>query len=204
MVCSVTSAIAAMKAFDARMDVIAIVVVVFLPMLIEAIRAARNERAQRARGGIEPPGDVYRAMQIAYPAGFAVMIAERSLRGSAPAAMLIAGVLLFVGAKALKGWAIATLGQSWTFRVIVVPGTPLVRRGPYRWLRHPNYLGVVGEFVAVAAMCGAIATGPIVTAAFGLLVWRRIRVEERALDAILAPGSRPARAAGARHPSNAP
>ncbi len=85
MVCSVTSAIAAMKAFDARMDVIAIVVVVFLPMLIEAIRAARNERAQRARGGIEPPGDVYRAMQIAYPAGFAVMIAERSLRGSAPA-----------------------------------------------------------------------------------------------------------------------
>ena len=55
--------------------------------------------------------------------------------------------MVFAGAKALKWWAIDTLGGAWTFRVIVVPDAPLVARGPYRWLRHPNYVGVLGEFI---------------------------------------------------------
>ena len=54
-----------------------------------------------------------------------------------------------MAAKALKWWAILTLGRFWTFRVIVVPGATLVAGGPYRWLRHPNYVGVIGELVGV-------------------------------------------------------
>ena len=55
-------------------------------------------------------------------------------------------------AKALKFWAIASLGTRWTYKVLVMPGLPLVPTGPYRWLRHPNYVGVVGELVAMALM----------------------------------------------------
>jgi len=158
------------------------IVVVFGFMAVEALRAARNERTQRAAGGREPSGDVYGWMQIAYPAAFAAMFLEGFLRDGAPPRLaLAAGVLVFALGKALKWWAIVTLGRCWTFRVIVVPGTPLVRRGPYRFVRHPNYLGVIGELAGVGLLTGAVLSAPMATAVFGLLISRRVDVEERAL-----------------------
>jgi len=64
-----------------------------------------------------------------------------------------------------------------------VPGMRPVTSGPYRWLRHPNYAAVAGELVAVALMSGASIAGPLGTVLFGLLMFRRISVEERALAA---------------------
>ncbi len=161
---------------------IAAAIVVFGFMLVEALRAARNERAQRALGGVEPPGDVYRWMQIAYPASFAAMFLEAFVRGTGHGApLLAAGAVVFTLAKALKWWAILTLGRFWTFRVIVVPGAPLVRRGPYRFLTHPNYVGVLGELVGVGLLTGAFRSAPIATAVFGALIVKRVAVEERAL-----------------------
>jgi methyltransferase len=154
--------------------------VVFVPMLVEARLAAANERAQRALGGIEPPDDVYRIMRVAYPAVFLAMIAEGAWRPGHE--QLIVGAAIFVAAKLLKWSAILTLGPAWTFRVIVRPGVPLVTAGPYRWLRHPNYVAVVGELVGVALMSGAQVAGPVGTAFFFFLVLKRIRVEERALS----------------------
>jgi methyltransferase len=155
--------------------------VVFGSMLVEARRAARNERAQRARGGIEPPGDVYPLMRLVYPAAFAAMLAEGALRGAPSPPVVLAGTLVFVAAKAIKWWAIAALGPFWTFRVIVVPGAPLVGSGPYRWIRHPNYVGVMGELAGVALIAGAPVTGAVAFVTFGALVMKRIAVEERTL-----------------------
>jgi methyltransferase len=152
-------------------------------MLLEARRAARNERTQFARGGIEPPDDVYQLMRAAYPGTFAAMLVEMAVRGQPPAGAFLAGALLFVAAKALKWWAIATLAAAWTFRVIAVPASPLVTAGPYRYLRHPNYVGVVGELVGAALMTGAIVAGPTALLVFGVLLFKRIRVEERLLAA---------------------
>jgi len=162
-----------------------ILIVVFGSMLVEARRAAANEAAQRERGGIEPGNDVYRVMRVVYPATFLAMAVEGVARGGASGPLLVAGVGLFAAAKALKWWAIWTLGPFWTFRVIVVPGTSPVIAGPYRYLRHPNYLAVVGELMSVALMTGAVLTGPVVIVGFGLLIIKRIGVEERALGAIL-------------------
>src|SRR5215218_7920449 len=134
-------------------------------MLIEARRALRNERARLAR--------------VAYPGAFAAMIAEGAARGWPALPMVAAGVAVFAAAKAIKWWAIATLGRCWTFRVIVVPGAALVSRGPYRWMRHPNYAGVMGELAGVALVAGARWTGPVAVLAFGLLIRTRIAVEER-------------------------
>jgi methyltransferase len=86
-------------------------------------------------------------------------------------------------AKALKAWAIQALGVRWTFRVLVLPGVPLVTRGPYALMRHPNYVAVVGELVGAALMFGSPVTGPVGLIAFGSLLRRRIAVEERALKA---------------------
>jgi len=165
------------------MMLIALGVVVFGLMLFEARRSWRNELALLARGGIEPRDDVYDLMRIAYPAAFLAMIAESLVRGAPSRDVVMAGVALFGAAKALKYWAIATLGPFWSFRVIVVPGASLVAKGPYRYLRHPNYVGVIGELAGVALMTGARLIGPIVTLLFGLILLRRITVEEKALAA---------------------
>jgi methyltransferase len=93
----------------------------------------------------------------------------------------MAGAMLLVAAKAIKFWAIATLGRRWTYRVLVLPGAPLVASGPYRFVRHPNYVGVVGELIAMALLSGARITGPLAVLVFGWLLVRRIAAEERAL-----------------------
>ncbi len=161
-----------------------LLVTIFGLMGLEARRAARNERAQRARGGVGPPADarIYALMQIAYPGAFAAMLLELALRGAPARGTVAIGAAIFVAAKALKWWAIATLGSCWTFRVIVVPGASLVSGGPYRYVRHPNYVAVVGELIGVALMTGAVIAGPLTTVAFVILIVRRIAVEQRALD----------------------
>jgi methyltransferase len=155
---------------------------VFGVMLAEARRALLNERVQRTRGGIEPPGDVYKLMQVAYPGVFLAMFGEAFWRGAPSPGIWLAGVAVLAVAKGLKWWAIVSLGSSWTFRVIVVPGAPLVTRGPYRLLRHPNYVAVVGELAGVAMSTGARIAGPAALVVFGWLLWRRVAVENRALS----------------------
>jgi methyltransferase len=156
--------------------------IIFVSMLAEARVSARHDRALRAAGAVEPPGDVYAVMLFAYPAAFVAMLGEALLGrrfGWSPVAT--AGLGLFAAAKALKYWAIHTLGTRWTFRVLVPPDQPPIVRGPYRWLRHPNYVAVAGELAGAALWLRAPVAGPLVTAAFVLLMLRRIGVEERAL-----------------------
>ena len=150
-------------------------------MLGESALSAHNERVLRARGAIEPDGDVFATMRWAYPACFAAMAVEGAVVGPASRDMVMIGLAVFGLAKALKVWAISTLGVRWTFRVLVLPGAPLVAHGPYALLRHPNYLAVIGEFVSVALMVRAPVTGLLSVVGFGALMWRRMAVEDRAL-----------------------
>ena len=168
------------------MHIVLTSLLVFPLMLIEARRAARNEAAQRSHGGIEPAGDVYDLMRVAYPVAFLGMIAEGIARGTS-SSWFTGGTALFILVKGLKWWAILSLERRWTFRLIVVPGDARVGTGPYRYLRHPNYIAVIGELGATALMTGARISGPIGTLVFGVLILRRIALEDRALDAILRP-----------------
>jgi methyltransferase len=163
--------------------------IVAIFMITEARRASANERAQRSRGGIEPADDVYQGMQVAYPGIFVAMLVEGAVRGVTFAgAPSVAGLTIFLAAKALKWWAISELGPLWTFRVIVVPGSPSVATGPYRIMRHPNYVAVVGEILGVALVMRAYVAGPVALVVFGALLLRRITVENRTRDAILRRG----------------
>ena len=150
-------------------------------LLVETVVSLRHERALRMRGAFEPPGDVHRWMQVAYPASFVAMIGEGLWRGQPAPPVWWTGLALFLASKALKVWAIAALGPLWSFRVLILPGQALASRGPYRFLRHPNYVAVAGEFLSVALMFGAAIAGPIAAVAFGWLLRRRIQVEEEAL-----------------------
>ena len=155
-----------------------------LIMAGEAILSAFNEQQLRARGAIEPEGDVISLMRVAYPGAFIAMGVEGALTGPAPGDILMIGLALFGLAKALKVWAISSLGSKWSYRVLVVPGDPLVATGPYQFISHPNYLAVVGEIVSVAAIVWAPIAGTLAAIGFGALMIARIRIEDRALGRI--------------------
>jgi methyltransferase len=157
------------------------VVAALLMMGGELVLSLFNERQLRAKGAIEPPGDVIATMRWTYPLSFVAMAVEGALAGPSPAPILLGGLALFGFAKALKVWAISSLGSRWSYRVLILPGAPLVTTGPYRFIAHPNYLAVVGELVSVAMIVGAPITGVVATVAFGLLMRARIRVEDQAL-----------------------
>jgi methyltransferase len=160
-----------------------LVLAAFVPMLAEATLSRRNERVLRAAGAVEPEADVYRVMQVAYPGSFLLMVLEGAMRQSPPGRLFVAGALVFAVAKALKYWAIASLGPRWTFRVLVLPDVAPVTSGPYRYMRHPNYAGVVGEIVGGALMAGAPIAGTVAVLGFGGLLLARVRIEERAMEA---------------------
>jgi methyltransferase len=150
---------------------------------MELAIARQHLRRARTAGGIEQGSSHYKWMVLLHVAFLASCLGEAWLRRP-PMRPLLAGFMLaaLAGAFALRVWAIRALGDRWTTRVITVPGRSLVVSGPYRWVRHPNYLAVLVETVALPLVHGgwitALTFTPIQAA---LLAWR-IRVEEAALD----------------------
>lgn len=157
---------------------------VLLMMAGELVLSSFNERQLRAKGAVEPPGDVIGIMRWVYPLSFVAMAVEGAIVGPSPTGLLAGGLVVFGLAKALKVWAISSLGPRWSYRLLILPGVPLITAGPYRFIAHPNYLAVVGELVSMALIVAAPITGLLATFAFGLLMRARIRVEDRALGRV--------------------
>jgi methyltransferase len=167
--------------------VAAVGAVIFGLMLAEARVSVSHEKLLRKAGAVRPDGDPYLALALLYPAAFAAMVGEGLWRASQSGVVdagpnwFASGLIMFVAGKGLKYWAIGSLGIRWSFKVFVVPGRPLVANGPYRYLAHPNYVGLVGELVGAAMMCGAPIAGVIGSLAFGAALWRRVRFESAVL-----------------------
>ncbi len=98
-------------------------------------------------------------------------------------ALAIACLIPLVCAQALRWWAIVTLGPRWNTRVIVIPDAEPVTGGPYRWLRHPNYVAVIVEMLALPLLSGAWLTAIFASLGNAMLLRARIGAEERALGA---------------------
>lgn len=164
---------------------------VLLVMAGEAALSTFNERVLRARGAVgsadgaaagrDEDERLHAWMAGLYPGCFVAMAIEGAVMGPAPARVLAAGLAVLGLSKALKMWVISTLGVRWTFRILVLPGAPLVTRGPYVLLRHPNYLAIIGELIGVAMIVSAPVTGTLAVFGYGALLRRKIAIEDRAL-----------------------
>jgi methyltransferase len=161
----------------------AFLVVLGLQRVIELRISARHVRQLRERGAHEYGGEHYPWIVAVHALFPAALIAEVAVLGARPPHLWPLWLVLWLGAQALRVAAMRALGGRWTTRVLVVPGEPAVRRGIYRWLRHPNYVAVVTELAAAPLMFGAWRTALAVSLANLALLSVRIRCEESALAA---------------------
>lgn len=149
----------------------------------ELLHSARNERRLLARGAHEHGGEHFLSIVGVHALFPVLLVAEVLALGARPTAAWPLWLGLWILAQALRYWAVGTLGERWTVRVWVLPGAPLVRRGPYRFLPHPNYLAVVIELLAAPMFFGAWRTALVISLLDLVVLRRRIRVEEAALRA---------------------
>jgi len=155
-----------------------LVALVALQRLIELMIARINTRNLRAAGGVEHGAGHYPVMVALHLAWLVSLVAFVPAGASVDPVLFGVFVLLLV----VRLWVITSLGRYWTTRVITVPGAARVTRGPYRWLRHPNYMVVVAEIAVVPLIAGAWQIAVVFTIANAALLWHRIRIENAALS----------------------
>ena len=154
---------------------------VSLQRLLELGLSRRHERILRARGAVERGRGHYPLVVGLHVLWLLSTLIEGLLRGPSIPAWWPVPLALFLLAQPLRYWAILSLGEYWNTRVLVVPGTTLVGRGPYRYFPHPNYLVVVVDIATFPLIFGAWVTALVFTALNAALLYVRIRTENRAL-----------------------
>jgi methyltransferase len=156
---------------------------VVVERILELFLSARNRKRALARGGVVVKEDPYGLIVLLHSLFVVAAPLEVILLTGIPSPPLAWSMTVVAAlAMALRYWAILTLGDRWNAQVICVPGLPAVHSGPYRWIRHPNYVAVGVEMFALPLIGGAWRTALV----FGLLdlalLHRRIKVEEEALS----------------------
>ncbi len=149
---------------------------------VELVVSKRHAETLLARGGVERGGAHYPPMVLLHAALLAGCAIEPILAGRPFLPGLGSPMLAIVlAAQTVRWWAIASLGVHWNTRVIVLPYAPRIVTGPYRWLRHPNYVAVVAEGIALPLVHSAWITALAFTVLNGWLLTVRIRAENAAL-----------------------
>lgn len=149
---------------------------VTLQRLGELVLARRNTARLLARGGREAGAGHYSLIVLLHGAWLAGLWLLAP--GHAPNLFWLT---VFVVLQFLRLWVIATLGERWTTRIIVLPQAPLVAAGPYRFVSHPNYCVVAAEILVLPLVFGLVWYGVVFSVLNGLVLWLRIRTEDAAL-----------------------
>lgn len=149
--------------------------------VVELLHSARNSRALLARGAREWGAGHYPLLVLVHTIFPLALAAEVVLLGARPGAGWPLWLALWLAAQLLRYAAVRELGNRWSTRILVLPGAPLIASGPYRFLRHPNYVAVVTELIAGSLMFGAWRTAVLVTLLNAVALRIRISAEQRAL-----------------------
>lgn len=155
----------------------AIIFLVVMQRLGELVLANRNTQKLKAQGAIEIGAGHYPLIVFLHGAWLLAVLWLLPANPSISWPWLV----LFVLLEMARIWVIASLGPYWTTRIISLPDAPLVKRGPYRFFRHPNYMVVAGEILALPLVFGEWRVAIAFTIANALLLYWRIRTEDAAL-----------------------
>ncbi|MGQ7280096.1 isoprenylcysteine carboxyl methyltransferase family protein [Brevibacillus thermoruber] len=161
---------------------LAVYAAVVAQRLLELALARRNARHIRSAGGREVGAGHYKYIVALHVLFLVSLLAEGLLHEGRTAPWWAWTFSVFALAQGLRYWCIVSLGKRWNTRIYILPGAEPVRRGPYRFLRHPNYLVVATELIVLPLTFSAVATAVIFSLANFWLLWRvRIPAEERAV-----------------------
>jgi methyltransferase len=164
-----------------------LVLAVSVERVAELVVAQRHLRWARARGAIEAGRAHYPYLIVLHGALLLGCVTEVwALDRPFFVWLAVPMLVLLAASQALRWWCISTLGPQWNTRVVVVPGMPLVRTGPYRWLRHPNYVAVVTEGLALPLVHTAWVTALLFTVLNAAVLTMRIRCENQLLAQVSA------------------
>jgi methyltransferase len=155
----------------------AIIFLVVLQRLAELVLANRNTKRLKAQGAVEIGARHYPLIVLLHTAWLLAVLWLLP----APLEISWPWLAIFVLLQAARIWVISSLGPYWTTRIISMPGAPLVRRGPYRFVRHPNYLVVAGEILALPLAFHEISVAIFFSLANAAILFWRIREEEAGL-----------------------
>jgi len=165
-----------------------LVVLVGLERLAELVVSKRNAAWSFERGGVESGFSHYPFMVVLHTGLLVGALVEAyARRPDVPSALAWSMLVVVLLTQALRWWCIATLGRQWNTRVIVVPGLAPVRGGPYALMRHPNYVAVVVEGVALPLVHACWITAVVFTVLNAVLLTVRVRVENAALSSLAEP-----------------
>ena len=158
---------------------IVLLALVTLQRIAELLISRRNTRRLLARGGYEIGAGHYPfvvALHALWLLGLWILGWDRPVSTF--------WLWVFVAVQVLRAWVLITLRERWTTRIILLPGEPLVRRGPYRFMAHPNYAVVVGEILVLPLAYGLLWFGLIFSALNAAILYVRVRIESRGLAAV--------------------
>jgi methyltransferase len=147
----------------------------------EMVLSARHARRVRARGAREFGAAHFPLLVVVHVLFLMSLVFEVWFWGARPGGAWPLWLLLWLSAQALRYAAVRALGDRWNVRIFVVPGQPLVQSGPYRFVRHPNYVAVAIEMVAASMLFGAWRTAIGISALNAIALRVRIRAEDAAL-----------------------
>jgi methyltransferase len=145
----------------------------------EELYSQRNTRRLLAEGAHEEGRDYYPVVAVTHLAWIAAIY----LLVAADAAISVPLLVAYVVVQVVRYWVIGALGRYWTHRIITVENAPVVRAGPYRFVRHPNYWVTIVETFLLPAVFGAYALGAIMGVVWTAVVLYKIRLEDGALAA---------------------
>ena len=160
---------------------ITFVALMALQRVLELLLSRRHERALRAKGAYECGAGHYPVIFGLHAGWLVSTLVEGWVWGTELSILWPFWLALFVGGQALRYWAILSLGERWTTRVVILPGVPLVKRGPYKHVQHPNYLAVALEIFSAPLIFGASFTALAFTLLNVGVLLLRIQTEARAL-----------------------
>lgn len=162
---------------------LALVVMVALQRLSELLLSGRNERQLKSIGAIEVESGHFIYMKIIHSLWLVACLVEAYLRLTPPPAWIASVFLLiFIAGQAMRLMAIKKLGIRWSVKIMVLPNHTPVNDGIFKYIRHPNYLGVILEIFALPLIYGSWITALVFSLLNALILKVRIKKEESALS----------------------
>jgi methyltransferase len=160
-----------------------LICLVIFQRLAELIVARRNERIVRSEGAVEFDRKGYGVIVAMHVAFFVSLAGEYIFLNRHLNSYWIILISVFIAAQILRYWAITSLGNYWNTRILVIPDSGPIKKGPYKYVNHPNYIAVAIEIAVLPLIFSCYLTSVLFTVVNAVLLSRRIKIEEEALSA---------------------